>query len=225
MCLGGEGSYRMRILRGFEKGTRVTIFLTFALITASSLTIFSPRPASAEGPLLGAVKCLVRTVLLSQCPTTTTPVPSTSVPSPAPSPASAPPQPVEQSQPVQQSQRPNTQATERSSQARQFDTIEPIQTSLAPYEDINATAALRASQGRIKESDYVAYFNQYSKYAVAGAEQPASIEAPIAQSAEGWKILGIAWYWWGAIVVILSGIFLSVKKGFLRRSSVLSKTP
>ena len=214
----------MRILRGFEKGTRVTIFLTFALITASSLTIFSPRPASAEGPLLGTVKCLVRTVLLSQCPTTTTPAPSTPPSSPAPSPAPTPSTPVEQSQSAQQSPASKTQATERPSQVRQFDTIEPIQTSLAPYEDINATAALRASQGRIKESDYVAYFNQYSKYAVASAEQPASIEAPIAQSAEGWKILGIAWYWWGAIVVISSGILFSVRKGFLRRNSVLSKT-
>ncbi len=217
----------MRILRGFEKGTRVTIFLTFALITASSLTIFSPRPASAEGPLLGTVKCLVRTVLLSQCPTTTTPAPSTPpsspAPSPAPSSAPTPSTPVEQSQSAQQSPASKTQATERPSQVRQFDTIEPIQTSLAPYEDIDATT-LRTSQVRIKESDYVAYFNQYSKYAIAGAEQPASIEAPITQSTEGWKILGIAWYWWGAIVVISSGIFFSVRKGFLRRNSVLSKT-
>src|SRR4051812_39116786 len=73
----------MRVMRGFQQGTKVTMFLLLALSAATIMTISSPRPTMAEGPLLGTVRCLLRSLLTGECqkyeqPATVTPAPSSS---------------------------------------------------------------------------------------------------------------------------------------------------
>jgi hypothetical protein len=67
-------------------------------------------------------------------------------------------------------------------------------------------------------AEYGAYFNTYSPYATQGMAE----QGVVTRSPEGWKIAGIAWYWWGVGTMIMAGIFFSVRRGILRRNSVLS---
>ena len=69
----------------------------------------------------------------------------------------------------------------------------------------------------MSEEKRLAYFNTHSKYAVAGAQDQAASAPVVQRSGEGWRLLDIAWYWWGIAAVLLGTIFLSGKHVFLRK--------
>lgn len=212
----------MGILRAHLQGTKVALFLLFALSIATIMTISSPRPASAEGPLLGTVRCLVRTVFLTDCrPAETSP--QTNTPTPSSDGASG-----------QTSSNPQTQAGSTQSGAGRSSSGAPKAYSaplekpiVAPIEAVSIpqsaqpTTVRTSSYANMSDAEYLAYFNKYSKYAVAGAQQEAAVAAPVERTGEGWRFFGIAWYWWGAAVLLLATVFLSVRHKVLRKSSVL----
>ena len=202
----------MRTLRGIFKGTHVTIYILLPLALASILITTGSRSTYAESPtLLGTVRCAVRTLLWVECPATT---PSTTQQAPA-----STPQPAPESQPAPTPA--TTSAPTKSAPAKVGgeEVAQPDQT-IAPYSGIEQISSVAATSPRIQENEYVAYFNQYSPYAVAGAHDQQT--APIERTNEGWRLLGVAWYWWVAALLVAIMIFTSFKRLNLRKSSVLS---
>ncbi len=201
----------MHTLRGILQSRKLTLYILLPLLAASILTIMNSRSTYAESPsLLGTVRCLVRTVLSVECPSMVTTAPAQPSNTPQQSQAPAP-----------SSQTPATKSAQESTKTPPVtgETVTLPEQTIAEYEKIEQIPHSRASSPRIPESEYVAYFNQYSPYAVAGAQDQKV--APVEQTSEGWRLLGVAWYWWAAGVLIIFTIFLSVKRQNLRKSSVL----
>jgi hypothetical protein len=88
------------------------------------------------------------------------------------------------------------------------------------------TTSLTTTQSKprtvVGNAEYLAYFNTYSPYAVAGERQAAEASAPVARTSDGWKVFGVAWYVWVIAALAISGIILSVRRSILRKHSVLS---
>lgn len=224
----------MRILRGVGLRSKLIMFLVLSLSTASLVTVSAPRPASAEGPLTNTVRCLVRTVLLTSCSPIWTPAP-TAPPAapvaPSPQPPSPEPQPTAPASPGVSSGQTAQVAPRQGIQgdiAQGGAALEPIEMPeeiIAKPEEIKPPVPTYGTNNRIQESDYVAYFNKYSPYAVAGAKQQASVaEVPLERSAEGWRILGVAWYWWAIVAVAIVAAIPTARQKILRNISVLSKS-
>jgi len=207
----------MNVLRGIQPVIKVTAVFVLVFTTASTLTLLNPQATHAEGYLFGKVRCLVRTVLLTECPSTT-------APTPAPAPSNTPaPQPS--SQPSSGSSVQPSAPTDRGGKGpvspavvTPLEAPEVLGDEHAPIQKLQSIGTTQGD--RMSESEYIAYFNAYSPYAVAG--QPTANEAAIVQAGpEGWRILGIAWYWWAMALALCVAIFASVKRIIFRRSSVL----
>lgn len=206
----------MRILRSAQQGTKVAMFLLLALGLSSLLTLSISRSTYAERSLLGTVRCLVRTVLWVQCPTTK--------PTPTEQGTTKPETPQQT-----QSENPPASTPEKSEQPVLDTPMPPVAEKVELPEKITAPQPIipkvtdTPGQGeRMTDAEYLAYFNTYSPYAVAGAHDEAPT-VPLQRSSEGWQVFGVAWYWW--VVGILGAVsaFLSVKYAILRKSSVLSE--
>ena len=208
----------MRVLRGLQPVTKVTVVFLLALNTASTFVIATPRPAQAEGFLLDTVRCLVRTVLVEGCRTAPAPAPT---PSPAPqSNGNAAPPPASSNN-TSSEQASTPSASRTYSAPSSFETITPPEASTSAYPTIEEVERPGVNPAdRLSESEYVAYFNAYSPYAVQGAQT--ADDSVVQASPEGWKLFGIQWYWWGLAAAFIFALFLSVKYGILRRPSVLS---
>ncbi|MGH7217840.1 MAG: hypothetical protein ACREGE_00120 [Candidatus Microsaccharimonas sp.] len=195
----------MQILRGVKVSTKLTAFLLLALGTASSLAIIHPQPVNAEGYLFGTVRCVVRTVFNRECEKKAPPVaeePRQDTPTPNGSGTAAPQQQAGTPAGGQQTPAYN------SGGGTAVEPIEIPEELLTGYKEFELPAARTVTAGeRVDESEYTAYFNTFSPYAVAGAHTTAAInEAPVQRSAEGWKLFGIAWYWWaiaGLVIVVM----------------------
>lgn len=207
----------MRQLREFSKGLKVTTFLLLAIATASTATLMTPRPANAEGPLLGTVRCLVQTLLLTDCSRQQTPAPAPTQPAPSSPSTAQPAQAPQQTAPAQQ-QTPVAPIPQDEAIDAQLEM--PLE---VVSEQVSTTKPIFSSVGTntIQRSEYVAYFNKYSPYAVLGAQQQSEASMPFSQSSEGWKIFGIPWYFLGIIFAPLLLILPSVRRPLLRKFSVL----
>jgi len=207
----------MRILRGDIRGIQVTAFLALVLVTSSLIVFSSPRPTHAEGPLLGGARCLLQALLLGRC-TTDSSKPSTSSPvSPS----------TNSLAPGQSGSGGDASSAGRAPSNSSRPYIPPAgaevplpDTTIASYPKLEQLTARRPSNAKMDQSEYLAYFNAYSPYAV----QRTSEEQVVVRTSDGWRLLGISWYWWGAAVVAGLAILLSVRRRFLRKSSVLSKS-
>ncbi|MGV9002313.1 MAG: hypothetical protein ACOH18_05165 [Candidatus Saccharimonadaceae bacterium] len=194
----------MGIVKATVKGTHATIFFLLALSTATIMTISNPRPASAEGPLLGTVDCLLRTILTGPCKSAEAPTQTTK---PATS-SSSPSQPAS-------SQAAST-GNVATSDKKTYNTIamEPMNVpenlKTIPTE-VTSVSAITSNNDTTTGAEYLTYFNKYSKYAVAGAKQQAAV-APIERTGEGWRLFGVAWYWWGMGLLALAVIITSVNR-------------
>lgn len=210
----------MRILRGSIWGSKVTVFMVLPLLVASVMTMSSPRPASAEGPLLGTVRCLLGTLLAGQCrpvaPTSPTPPASPAQPTaPAPSTGSgsaAPQAPATQ---------PSNESKKRQVQPIQAEPMPMPEEIPAPVLPVEPTGEEASAGVAMSNADHLAFFNKYSKYAVAGAQQEAAAATPVERSDEGWRIFGVAWYWWGIGAIVPVGLGVLTYRKFLRKYSVL----
>lgn len=216
----------MRILRGFSRGIQGAFLFTAATSLALVLVVATPSAAHAEGFLYGTVKCLLRTVL-------------------APRPAECSPASSRGAENVTQSERTTTERKNTGSTTRQAPKNELSHTAPAPatpntssevippkqplplpdatlksYPDTETVPSVQPVARDWGDAEYVAYFNSYSPYAASTEPQTAALIEP---STEGWKIAGVPWYWWSLGVGALLAVFLSVKHGKFRKSSVLPK--
>lgn len=185
----------MRTLRGNVFGTRVSAFLLLVLVSAVTMTISDSRPSYAESPsLLGTVRCVVRTVLLTDCQKETpvtepAQVSNPSTPAQGGSQSSSGKTTAESSLPTSQSKGSFVPT------AGNADVPLPEQpATMSP--DIRTEPTER--EVAYDTADHLAYFNTYSRYAVAGQET--SAEVPVAMSEEGWRVFGVSWYWWTLII-------------------------
>lgn len=178
-------------------------------------TISFPRAAHAEGPLTQTVRCLVQTLLLTGCSEPAAASPS-STPQSQPSPAA--PSSNAGSTPASSPVSKNAQTSQPSSQTPPLAPLpsEPAESLLA------ITASTPPVYPAAQPFNYVAYFNTYSKYATQQVKGEATTF--IEPSKEGWKIAGIAWYWWAVPLSLLAGLGATLKYRQFRRSSALSKT-
>lgn len=196
----------MRILRDIQPVAKVTAVFILALSTATIFTLVSPRAAHAEGFLLPTVRCVVQTVLVDGCQ------PSSQAP--------AQDAPTQQNQAASSTQSSSTSSQQSSGAPKQSTPVsgsyfEPIPESgggsLPEIKEAPSTQLSNVSH--IDESEYVAYFNAYSKYAVQRA-QAAPFGGEVLQAGpEGWKVMGIAWYWWllGLSAPVAVGWYLMTK--------------
>jgi hypothetical protein len=205
-------------------------FVLFAFVLSITITIATPRPTYAEGPLLGTVRCVLKTVLLQRCQPAQTPPNVTPAPEPTPPKGSGaePSSPSTTNKPAQPSspdassggtQVNPTPARSSSNVAQEGEIALPKETAeMAPA--VKGAAALHASGASLTDADYMTFFNTYSRYATDA--QPRQLSAaPLETSSEGWKILGVAWYWWVALGLLGVAIFTSIKSYALRKSSSL----
>ena len=85
---------------------------------------------------------------------------------------------------------------------------------------VKGAVAPHVSDASLTAAEHMTFFNTYSKY--ARDVQPRQVSAaPLETSSEGWKILGIAWYWWAVLGLLGVAIFTSIKSYTLRKSSRL----
>jgi hypothetical protein len=207
----------MEILRVNLQGSKVALFLLFALSSALIMTISTPRAASAEGPLLGTVRCLVRSVLLTDCQ----PQRGSTRPS----------EPSNAAQPSSSNAKTNTAAKSDKAKGAPTPSREeayaPLPETMAmPSEPSGSMPGIpsptaTSAYADMTKAEYLAYFNKYSKYAVAGAHDEAAAPVPVERTGEGWRFFGIAWYWWALAGVFIGAIIYAVRQRFLRKSSVL----
>lgn len=212
----GEVLVSMRMLRGVKYSAKATTFLLLAFGTASILTLSGSRSAHAESPLVGTVRCLLQTVLLSPCQTTQAPATTAAEP--------AQQVPAAESPSNSSAATPSTPAATSKQPASVTPSVEPItspQPTVEMMPDIQQPASPQKVSGtRMSGAEYLAFFNTYSKYAI-GTPETAS-DSVVTQSSEGWRVLGIAWYWWAGIILAAGLVFISVKHKILRKTSILS---
>lgn len=200
----------MRALNLSLRGVKVTTFLSVGLMVALVSPVIFARPTHAEG-LLPAVKCLVQTLLLSQCsqPVQTNTAPTQQTQNQVAQPSSSAPSSGTSTQPEN-----SGGAVTHSPMAS-----EPVALETPPQ--ITNVPTVTAPTAQLPHSsDYVAFFNTSSKYASpqGGGGGNAFIQA----SQEGWKVGGLAWYWWIAIIAAITGIISYIRHLYIRRLSVLS---
>ena len=203
----------MRTMRAKLQGTQVAVFLSMVLLISVFTVVLSPRSTHAEGPLFGTVRCLVQSLFWTACP------PSEPV-APAPSPTSPRqpegPTPAGPARPGE-SQNQTNQGTSSDFKPKPIDEssipgeVHPMAPAVKP---IGLNGELH---NYMSEEEALAYFNSHSKYAVAGAHNEAASATVVQRSGEGWRLLDIAWYWWGIAAVLLATVFLSGKHVFLRK--------
>ncbi len=213
----------MQILRGAKLSTKFTAFLFLALSTAFSLALIHPQPVNAEGHLFGKVRCVVRTVFNKDCQNKTQqPV------------AEAPHQGgVTSGGSTNAGQQPGTPPAGSTETAPPVNgaALEPIEIPeelQVSYATLELPEVVPTTSNRpLNESEYAAYFDTFSPYAVAGAKTTAITEnAPVQRSAEGWLVLGVAWYWW-LIVGLVVGAVVVFRRHIFRpslRATTVSKT-
>ena len=203
----------MRTMRVKLQGTQVAVFLVMVLLISIFAVVLSPRSTHAEGPLLGTVRCLVQSLFWTTCTPSEPAAPSPSPTSPRQPGNSTPSGPAGPSE----SQNQSNQGTSNNFKP------EPIDKSSIPGEVHPMAPAVKPIglngelHNYMSEEEALAYFNSHSKYAVAGAHNEAASATVVQRSGEGWRLLDIAWYWWGIAAVLLATVFLSGKHVFLRK--------
>jgi hypothetical protein len=195
------------------RGMKIISFLlaglSIALISSASL----PQPVHAEGFLSQTVRCLVQTLLFTDCQR-----------QPAPSAPTASPAQTQPSEPGASSNSgsPSGSVSKSASPQQPISHVQPP-AALQPQTLPDMTEASPEMYVTPQTLNYVAYFNMYSKYATHQGEGASNLF--IEPSREGWKVAGIAWYWWAVILIGLTGIIMYTRHWRVRRSSALSKYP
>jgi hypothetical protein len=192
------------ILRG-AKITRTIVFLLAAFVLSVIIVSMSSRPTSAES-LLYKVGCVVGGLLRYECAKSVEPATPSSTQSSEPSPGTTSPSSSSASE------SPTTTTPPSFGQA----TPAPITLN---EELLEKLPDLPAVQGAATTYNSTAQFPSHvlhaSSYGVGRAQQLAT-PAAIVASEEGWKVLGIAWYWWGLTIGVGAGVWYGLKLLFLK---------
>lgn len=211
----------MRAFDSSLRGIKIAAFL-FAgvatlLVTSNGLT----RPTHAEGPLTKTVKCLVNTLLFAPCQVTPDPTSPSSNPSSSQTPPTTPASNSSANSAPSGASTSTGSATTGSPQSSQLLTSPAPLTVDTPKEIAAMPQTPQRSFNNPKSYDYVAFFNTSSPYAHSAVQGDAN--AFIQPSNEGWKMAGMAWYWWIGIIAAITGAIWGVRQVILRRSTLLSK--
>jgi pyruvate/2-oxoglutarate dehydrogenase complex dihydrolipoamide acyltransferase (E2) component len=191
------------------RGVKNYLFILTSISLSLFFSVIPSQPASAEGFLFKTVRCVVGGLLGSDCQTAPTPAPT---PAPAPStPAPAEPQPANPSQP-QQSAPSATQpqaAPVRKPANTQLNEMAPINIDMPQTSELPALPATRRDSVQASTIEYA-----FANRGVFGQNTTsAQTDQPAFQpSREGWRILGISWYWWAAGIGVIVGVGLWMKK-------------
>lgn len=223
----------IRASKNLLRGVKSANFLLIGIFCVSIISVASSQSVQAENFLSKTVRCLVGTVLTFNCPQ-----PAANAPS-APAPSYAKPQPNQM--PTIQGEPQGGQAQAASgasseSAAGQADTNEASavpaagETAADPRSATVATynAQLDPSVHRPIEIAYLsdAEPNPYSGIVFPGAQgqgihfstygSPSGVQgvsnfAVVESSRDGWKIAGVAWYWW-AIAAVAGLAFIMYRR-------------
>lgn len=208
----------MGYLHSVQPQTKYALLLLLALAIAAAITVFHPRSASAEGSLLDTARCLVRGVLQVGCQKQ--PAPQSSVQSERVSPSSSNGGPAGESSAT--TTPPSTQSRQRTTTHSTAPIVAPlpVQELVAKTPIVDAMPAIPQGKTRIDESQFVAYFNAFSPYAVQGAatQKPQQL---VERTAEGWKIAGVPWYGWASVAGLVGMTVYGVRRFLISRGSVL----
>ncbi len=206
-------------------GIRISILLLVALALALIISISIPRPAHAEGILEGTVKCVLRILLPGDCKKASTQLATNPADTPA-APSSKPPATgtSQNAQPSGNNETPSAAPTTIQRQTialPQFESmaIEPP----APLPAVNSVNR-RVNTNSVGAA-YLAYTNTHSIYDQQGIHGAQSRQAAaLAEgSHEGWRIAGIAWYWWILGLLLIGGVISYGKYKLVKKNTSLSK--
>lgn len=178
------------ILRGAK--IKVIIFLLAACVLSASIVVMNSRPTRAES-ILYTVTCVVGGLLRYDCP------------KPA---ESATPAPTQHGDTSSQATSPTDSSTPTSS-------VQTVPVPISFDEDLHKELLdLPAVQG-VATARLPAHVVQTPTYALGRTQQLATSSAIVA-SEEGWKILGIAWYWWGLMLGTGVGAWYALRAFILK---------
>jgi hypothetical protein len=209
-----------RVLRGVKNGS----YLLAVLSAVSIISIMSSQPAQAESFLSKTVKCLVGPLLMAECKK-----PNVAPVEPAPpapqTPANTSPQEPSAQPPAGEVVQPTQPAVPTNPRVVPYGTLDSsAHTPIAieyTYDDGAAYSPQRVAL--MTPSSNAAHFNAYTGGFGAYSEVKGTSVSFVEPSNNGWKIAGIAWYWWLALVGLIAGLLGLKRYRRIRKSSVLSK--
>ena len=217
----------------WPQGPKTTSFILASFFFVSITPILFSQPAKAESFLLKTVRCVVGAVLPLECrnaQTPNAPVPpaapaNPNVPvKPAP-PKASPAHPAEPSTPASSDNKSGTNVQSRTPYVSGGVGGEPIDISNhAPIEIQFQSAGQRSPMTSSYEFPQSRspgyYFNTYGN--LQHAKIPKNVAASFVEpSQEGWKIAGVAWYWWlGALLLVTGAIWYGKYTSFKKKSSL-----
>jgi hypothetical protein len=210
-----------RTWRESLRGVKIYFIILASISLSLFVVLLHPQPAHAEGFLSKTVRCVVGGLLGADCRTvpslapTPTPVPT----APAPS---APTEP-QASQSSNASPAPSSQAkagTVRQPSSAQLKTAEPINIELPDTPEVPVLPA--TNHRTVSLTNTMSFAFPYGTG--HGQSDTAALSAPAAfePSQEGWRILGVAWYWWVIGTVLTLGVGLLIRRIIKRPLSVAS---
>lgn len=190
-----RGAHQQPILRG----SKIRIFLA-SIILASIFSVTLPTQAQAKG-LFYTLGCTLKSVLSTKCAKEATPRPEET-------PSQSPTEPQQdQPKPAQsETSSPSSPAPEQ---------MEPIVLDKKLTQRIPEVASLQTIGTIPTDASNSTANSVVPRATVLGIEStPVPLRQPafIQPSVEGWKIVGVAWYWWLLTVAGLGAIFVSVRR-------------
>ena len=190
--------------------------VALGIIMASlSITVLFPRPAHAEGFLSQTLRCTLEALMWKDCRAPQQPA--------APIMPVAPQSPAPQPQQNQPSGPTDTQQSPGQVQPGQSGSVEPVQpVTIDPAEVEAAPLAVpdlpkpaHRQQFTYEPATYATH-----RYEIVKGEQTVAQAAVLEPSREGWRVLGLAWYWWGLGAALGAGVIIWVRR--LKNKRMLS---
>lgn len=192
------------------RGVKTSLFLLAVIGASTLLSLSSPRPAQAEGLLYG-LTCTVGGLLGRSC--------ERAPESPAPPPPASGGTNNETDQPTSggsvspASPAPTTQA---------LPSPDPVELNQELLDEMPAIASADSVNSRYTFPAHVAPV-LYTGDTAAVLGQSAT--GPIEASQHGWKILGVSWVWWLAMIALVgAGVYFSKRIFSYRKASRVAKS-
>jgi hypothetical protein len=191
----------MLMMQPILRGAKIMLFLLGFTALVFSLIVLFARPTHAES-FLSKTTCGVVGLLGIHC---SKPV----APEPAPPSQPTPPQPA----PTPSENTSSNQASPTNSGSAA--TPEPISMEVQPITEIPAIPRDQPHYGSLPSSS--GYLANAMVLSPAQKQVLGASSAPLQASGEGWRIYGVAWYWWVIALLGGAGLFMAGKLILARR--------
>lgn len=212
--MGGSNMSMERTLVRTRRWTLVSFLLT-ALFAASLFVVIDSRAANAES-LLGRTKCVLLGLFRQDC--------SSSTPAPTLLPQQTPAAPSQGGSSSGGASAGSTQpAPAASSSSEPALPPGPLLEPLAFNDSLRQPLPARVTHSTTPTGTGKGTL-QANVFSIAGGQQNASVlgatteAAPIEATEQGWRIAGIAWYWWAAAGAGLALLIIAIRRLMLRRN-------